>query len=109
MVQDEEVPLGEAEEAGLLAGWKAEVGGAAQVSREGQRGQRWVGTPLFGLMIYKLLLRPCPSQICSGATLPQPPTHTQTQSLVESLPWLLTGPKEIPRQIPKAYCWRPPC
>lgn len=56
VVQDEEVPLGEAEEAGLLAGWKAEMGGAAQVSREGQRGQRWVGTPLFGLMIYKLLL-----------------------------------------------------
>ena len=112
MVQDEEVPLGEAEEAGLLAGWKAEVGGATQVSKEGQRGQRWVGIPLFGLMIYKLLLplelRPCPSQICSGATLPQPPTHTQTQSLVESLPWLLTGLKEIPRQIPKAYCWRRP-
>ena len=56
VVQDEEVPLGEAEEAGLLARWKAEVGGAAWVSEEGQRGQRWVGTPLFGLMIYKPLL-----------------------------------------------------
>jgi len=37
VVQDEEVPLGEAEEAGLLARWKAEVGGAARVSGEGQR------------------------------------------------------------------------
>lgn len=56
VVQDEEVPLGEAEEAGLLASWKAEVGGATRVSGEGQRGQRWVETPLFGLMIYKPLL-----------------------------------------------------
>lgn len=91
MVQDEEVPLGEAEEAGLLAGWKAEVGGAARVSGEGQRGQRWVGTPLFGLMIYKPLL-------------PLEQTPAQTQSLVESLPWLLTVLKEIPRQAHKAYC-----